>query len=143
MAGILFYFQDYDTDVFSGTRDDLDAWRYAVKAGGIDKIRCINESDLDVSLGFTDMDFKVVDEDWIKSQSNVVVFDTEWTCPNSAIPLSRLDHSKVEWYVFGSADLGAPEVDGAQYVYLPQYGKGALHSLHIASAVLLRRWENI
>ena len=143
MAGILFYFQDYDTDVFSGTRDDLDAWRYAVKAGGIDKIRCINQTDFDVSLAFTDMDFKVVDEDWIQDQSNIAVFDTEWTCPSGAIPLSRLDHSTVDWYVFGSANIGAPKVANGQYVYIPQNGRGALHSLHAASVVLLRRWENI
>ncbi len=143
MAGILFYFQDYDVDVFSGKRDDLDAWRYAANAGGIDKIRCVNESEFDVSLGFTDMDFDVVDEGWISNQSNVAVLDTEWTCPDGAIPLSELDHSSVDWYVFGAADRGVPQGLDAQYVYVPQFGNGALHSLHIAPVVLLRRWESI
>jgi hypothetical protein len=141
MAGILFYFQDCYTDVFSGTRDHLDAWRYAVKAGGIDKIRCINTSGMDASIGFGDMDFEFVDEDWIKDQTNIAILDTEWTCPSGAIPLSELDHSEVDWYVFGAAH--GHSIKSGQFVYLPMNGRAALHSLHIASAVLLRRWEEV
>ena len=41
MAGIVFWFENNDRDVFSGRQVDLDAWRYAIKAGGLDKARCL------------------------------------------------------------------------------------------------------
>ena len=115
MAGILFWYQEYDTDVFSGRPIDLDAWRYAIKAGGIDTVKCINETEDEICIGDADMDFEIVGnnfndfENWLNNHSNVALFDTEWTCPEGAIPLSDLNHSEIEWYVFGSADHGVPK----------------------------------
>lgn len=149
MAGIVFWFQEYDTDVFSGRPIDLDAWRYAIKAGNIQEVKCVNETEEPISIGDTNMDFEIIGSNfedftnWISDHSNIAIFDTEWTCPEGAIPLSELNHSDIDWYVFGSADLGVPKNINAQYVYLPISGTGALHSVHIASAVMLRRWENI
>lgn len=149
MAGIVFWFEDNDRDVFSGRRVDLDAWRYAVKAGGIEKVRCFNSTELEVSfdLGF---DFEIAGRDdtdyleWVDQHrdENLVFFDTEWSCPDFAIPFAEVNHKDVDWYIFGRA-AGLPGVpdDRFIYTYLPINGSAALHSLHIASAVLLRRWE--
>jgi len=143
MAGIVFYFQEWDKDVWSGRAVDLDAWRYAARAGGVEELRCINETD----VVFPDwLNFECINNltDWAEEHRNekLVVVDTEWTCPEGAIPLSELNHSEVDWYIFGSTN-PLPKLDWCQYVYLPQYGTGALHSVHIASAVMLRRWEEL
>lgn len=151
MAGIVFWFENNDRDVFSGRKVDLDAWRYAVKAGGIEKARCFNATELEVKFD-KDFDFEVAGKDnidfldWVDShkEENLVFFDTEWSCPESAIPISDLDHSTVDWYIFGAANgFHSDILRDHNFVYLPINGMGALHSVHIASAVLLRRWETI
>lgn len=147
MAGIAFWFEDNDTDVFSGRTVDLDAWRYAIKAGGITKARCFNSSSLDLffDAGF---DFEVIGssgEDfntWINNHSSerLIGFETQWSCPINGQCFSTLDHSTVDWYIFGPS-FGIDNNLPIEYIYLPQNGIAALHSVHIASAVMLRRWE--
>jgi hypothetical protein len=147
MAGIVFWFQSQDRDVFSSRPIDLDAWRYAAKAGGIDQARCINETPWPIFFD-GDFDFEIIGSrrddfmEWSKDKTNMVILETERQCPEGAIPLRELDHSKVEWYIFGNGNASPQGVDG-QYVYLPQDGIGGLHPVHTASAVLLRRWEEL
>lgn len=147
MAGIVFWFQSNDKDVWSGRPYDLDAWRYAAKAGGINQARCINETPWPVFFD-GDFDFEIIGSrkddlmEWTKDKSNMVILETERMCPEGAIPLRELDHSKVEWYIFGQGNASPQGIDG-QYVYLPQDGIGGLHPVHTASAVLLRRWEEL
>ena len=147
MAGVVFWFQSQDRDVFSGRPIDLDAWRYAIKAGGCNQARCINETAWPLTFEEA-FDFEIIGShvddlhDWAKDKKNVVVFEAEWSCPEGAIPLSEVDHSKVDWYVFGNGS-SAPQGLAGQYVYLPQDGIGGLHPVHTASAVMLRRWEEL
>ena len=150
MAGIVFWFELNDTDVFSGRPVDLDAWRYAIKAGGIDKAVCFNESELelffDAGFDFTIGGGSVEEyELWIGNHKdlNLVFIETERSCPPGAISISSLDHNNVDYYIFGRSN-GVPRNNlGKQYVFLPQNGVAYLHSVHIASAVLLRRWEEL
>lgn len=146
-AGVVFWFQQEDTDVFSSRPIDLDAWRYAIKAGGCDKARCINETEEDLkfdgafdfeTIGSSQADLK----NWLADKENVVVFQCEWSCPEDAIPLRELDHTKVDWYVFGHG-ANAPFNLDAQYVYMPIADQAGLHPVHAASAVMLRRWEEL
>jgi hypothetical protein len=148
--GIVFWFETFDKDVFSSRPIiDLDAWRYAAKAGGITKLRCINTSGMKIDAG-GDMDFEIIGESeedfikWVKKHKNqnLILFETPWTAPKGSIPFSKLNHKTADWYVFGSASGISPDLPG-KYVYLPQDGTGALHSVHIASAVMLRRWEEL
>ncbi len=147
MAGVVFWFQSQDKDVFSCRPIDLDAWRYAIKSGGINQARCFNETPLPLFFD-QDFDFEIAGSnlddfrDWAKDKSNLIILQCEWSCPESAIPLSEVDHSKVDWYVFGRGS-GLPNNLPGQYVYLPQDGLGGLHPVHTASAVLLRRWEEL
>ena len=148
MSGVVFYFQTFDKDVFSSRPIDLDAWRYALQAGGITKARCLNEADANISLGIDDFEIIGTHVDdllaWQQAHSEdyFAVFDTQWTCPPDAIPLQNLDHSQVDWYVFGGGN-GIPVNLPGQRVYLPQSGTGSLHSVHVASAVMFRRWEEL
>lgn len=150
MAGILFYFENFDKDVFSSRNPiDLDAWRYAMKAAGLNTIHCINTSSMfsneQLSAG-GDMNLQFWDtfEDWYSAHENdnMAIIETQWSCPETAIPLSHLDHSSIDWYVFGASN-GNPTGLPKQYVYIPQAGMGALHSVHIASIVLTRRYEEL
>jgi hypothetical protein len=153
MAGVVFWFETNDKDVWSGRPIDLDAWRYAIKAGGIDKARCINELGWPLTFDI-DFDFEILGNyssdflTWLaqpeRINENIVLFDTEWTCPEGSIPLSELNHQEVDWYVFGASS-GIPTdlPIECQHVYLPQNGTASLHSVHIASAVMLRRWESV
>ena len=150
MAGIVFWFESFDKDVFSSRPTiDLDAWRYAAKAGGVDSMRCLNTSFVTLEGGIPD--FAIIGasvEDftnWMNENAtaNTVIFDTEWSLPDAGTSLKDIDHSTVDWYVFGSADGISHDFSQCQYAYLPQCGMGALHSVHIASAVMLRRWESL
>lgn len=148
MAGILFWHED--TDVFSGRQINVDAWMYAMNAGGITKARCVNKTTEHIHMG--DNDFKVIGncvEDFLEwcdaHREEVLVFiETENSCPPSAIPLTYLDHSKVDWYVFGSGS-GFPKsfLDDKQCVFLPTHNGIMLHPLHIGSCVMLRRYEEL
>lgn len=146
-AGIVFWFQGDDKDVFSSRPIDLDAWRYAIKAGGCNKARCINETDEKLKFDSC-FDFNIIGSNqqdlvvWLEDKENVIFFQCEWSCSEDAIPFSEVDHTKVDWYVFGSAS-GVPKNLNGQYVYMPQAGMGAMHSVHAASAVMLRRWEEL
>jgi hypothetical protein len=148
MAGVLFYFQNNDIDVFSGRNPiDLDAWRYACKASNIESVRCINETNMSI-LFDTDVDFKIVNslESWLDTiiGQTIVLFEPQWSCPADAVSFKQLDHSIIDWYVFGAANgFNIPQLESYEltYCYLPQNGSGALHSIHIASAVLLNRWS--
>lgn len=146
-AGIAFWFQSDDRDVFSSRPIDLDAWRYAAKAGGCTKARCINETDESLCFG-GDFDFEIIGDkeqdlrSWLEDKENVVIFQCEWSCPENAKPLSIIHHPEVEWYVFGHG-ANTPKNLNGQYVYMPQADKGGLHPVHAASAVMLRRWEEL
>lgn len=150
MSGVVFFFENNDRDVFSGRTVDLDAWRYAIKAGGIDKAVCVNLSGADLffdaAFDFTEINSVVDYKSWLNDRinENIVFLETEWSIPDNKTKLSlrELDHSSIDWYVFGSAAGHSFTLDKS-FVYLPQDGIGALHSVHIASAVLLRRWEEL
>jgi hypothetical protein len=147
MAGIVFWFQEKDRDVFSSRRIDLDAWRYAAKAGGIDKARCINQTDQHLHFD-GDFDFEIIGQNssdlrkWLEDQENAVIFQCEWSCSSDAIPMRMVDHTNVDWYVFGEGNSTPPDLKG-QYVYMPQCDQGGLHPVHAASAAMLRRWEEL
>lgn len=152
MSGIVFWFQNYDKDVFSGRPIDLDAWRYAMHIGGITSAKIINatEPKVDITLG-GGIDFEVIGSnsqdlvDWVEKNSdkNIVVLDTPWSSQEGLMPISELNCKEVDWYVFGSADGNPKFTVPVQYVCLPQNSKVTIHSLHIASAVLFRHWEKV
>ena len=135
MAGIVFYFEDNNVDVFSGRREDLDAWNYACKfAGDIDKVVIINESSGETTPFDVSLDTQIVAEMPKLEGSSVQLIP-----PGSATEIGQslwdFDH-KIDWYVFGPARGMAPEGD---HIYIPQAGVGHMHSVHIASVVLAHR----
>lgn len=140
MAGIVFFFEENDIDIFSGRRLDLAAWNYAIKAAGdVDKVIIINKtaqkiSSFDSSLKL----FEVV--------SDMPVLDgiiTHVVCPwddcDNKIGLWNFDHN-TDWYVFGPG-AGWRKYGGLKNgITVPMAGRGALHAVHIASTVMLHRF---
>lgn len=146
-AGICFYFEDHDVDVWSG--HDLDAWNYAAQAAGdIDRMAVINLTDQDLKTPNADMEFMVYEELDAPFRVRVdtplnpicVQVCVPWQAPEGAVPLWDYDH-KADWYLFGPAR-GWQALDGP-CVYVPQAGRGALHAVHIASVVMLHRYSVI
>lgn len=152
MAGLVFWFQDFDKDVFSSRPTiDLDAWRYGGKVGNITKYRCLNETD--TSLNGGTLDFQIIGstpqdfQTWMSENAteNTLIFDTQWTCPEGAVSLDSISHANVDWYVYGSAN-GFTDTGTnfpGQFVYLPQSGQGACHAVHVNTAVMFDRWKEL
>lgn len=149
MSGIVFYFQENDKDVFSGRKVDLDAWRYAMKAGGINEAKIINETELSLSLG-GDMNYEIIgrsDQDlvkWVnnnKHNNNIVALSPEWECPYDSKSIYELNNNilDINWFLIGGAN-GLPKLD-IEYVYFPQNGQGAMHSVHVASVLNIYLWK--
>lgn len=136
MVGICFFFEENDIDVYSGRPIDLDAWNYAAKAAGdVDSVHIINRTDADFSPFNSECKTTVAEEFSPKDLSGHLTYLVPpWQ--DATQPLWVFDHF-TDWYVFGPAG-GWP--GGQQGVCVPQAGCGALHSVHIASVVLMHRY---
>jgi len=137
MAGICFFFESSDVDVWSGK--NLDAWNYAMKcAGDIDKMIVINRTPQHVQSPDTDVQCTVVNELPILSNAVYFVGPNEQT--ETTISLWQFDHN-VEWYCFGPA--GGWKMINCRTVTIPQAGRGALHAVHVASVVMFHRYAKM
>lgn len=136
MAGVCFYFEDNDRDVYSGRRIDLDAWNYAIKAAGdVDQACVVNRAVADLSSPDPErIVFDEVGEDF--DPANSIKLVTPWQAAPGSVSLWDFDHD-VEWYLFGPA----AGWTGESGLYIPQAGQAALHSIHIASVVLMHRYH--
>ena len=131
MAGLCFFFEDPDVDVWSGK--DLDAWNYAAKlAGDIDKMVVINKTDQVITSPDRALDFTVLKD--LPDFDDAVYLTPPWHKSNS---LWNFDHD-VDWYVFGPAAGWAFESDNM--ICIPQHGMGAVHSVHAATTVMFHRY---
>jgi len=138
MAGICFFYEDSDVDVWSG--HNLDAWNYAIKAsGGINKIIVVNKTDQVLNTPDGNLDFQVVSE--LPILEDAIYLVCPWEANESSISLWDYDHS-ADWYIFGPARGWVSEPrEKAQTIHIPQSGIGALHSVHIASVVMMHRYK--
>lgn len=137
-ANICFFYEDNDVDVWSGRHTDLDAWNYAARAAGsIDRIVVVNRTSEVLTPGGS---FEVV-EDYPVMEGLVAKFvgPGEGGTP---VSLWSFMH-EVDWYAFGPASGWSSELVADLDVVVPQSGMAALHSVHIASLVLLHRYHVI
>lgn len=139
MAGVAFFFESNDVDVWSGRRVDFDAWNYAIKAAGdIDRAVIVNRTDVDISTFDADLDIRV--EVDLPDLEDAVFVCCPWEANRCtrAVSLWEFNH-EISWYVFGPANGWQRDLDFG--VYVPQSGSAALHSVHIGSIVLLHRFS--
>ena len=132
MAGICFFFEPSDVDVWSGK--DLDAWNYAIKlAGDIDRMIVVNKTEQTIQSPDRALDFSVVDT--LPELENACYLTPPWKESES---MWDFDHN-VDWYVFGPAS-GWAEAPG-KMICIPQAGLGAPHSVHVATTVMFHRYH--
>lgn len=137
-VGVCFYFEDNDVDVWSGRSIDLDAWNYAIKAAGdIKDVVIINRTNenlrtLDASLKFRQVATRPI------LDGRVTHVIRPWDDAEDKVDLWSFDH-QTDWYLFGPASGWQRKV--SKGVYIPQSGRGALHSVHVATAVMLHRYK--
>lgn len=139
MAGIVFHFEPTQVDVFSGRDVILDAWNYAIKAAG-DITECVIVDTTGVARQFdSDLPTTIVTglASWTPPGS-VAVVEVPWA-DAPGVSLWDFDH-QTDWYVFGPSSGWADTSWADQVVHIPQAGQGALHSVHIASVVMLHRY---
>jgi hypothetical protein len=139
MPGVIFYHEPNHVDVFSGMRETLNAWNYAIAmAGDIDKAIIVNRTGHPITFNAA-IDYTVVEEP-PDIPANSVWLTTPWE-NHDAIPLWDFSHS-CEWYMFGPAS-GWNGSHGDDCVTIPQSGTGALHAVHIASIVMAHRYGTL
>lgn len=135
MAGLVFYFESADVDVWSGK--NLDAWNYAAQAAGdITRMIVVNKTDQVLRTPDAGLeDFRVVQE--LPLLRNAAYFVGPGERKPSTVPLWSFPHD-VDWYVFGPAAGWPRPFD--RTVTVPQAGLGALHAVHVATTALLHRY---
>ena len=139
MAGIIFHFEDNDADVFSGRETDLSAWNYACKIGDINSAIIVNKTEEPLSTFDFDMHIMVVEELPVL-EDKIAVMVCPWNNVESE-SLWDFDHDVV-WYMFGPA-AGWNETPKGRRVHIPQNGRGAAHSIHVATTVMYHRFKTL
>lgn len=132
MVGAAFFFEANDVDVYSGRQIDLDAWYLATRlTDDVRSILVVNRTDVALSTPNVDYDFQVVQE--LPVLPGALYLD-----PVRGPPLSTIDHSAVEWYVFGPAS--GWDAEDRNYAHVPQAGTGHCHSQHVMTHIMYERY---
>jgi hypothetical protein len=133
MVGVAFYFEPNDIDVYSGRAIDLDAWYLASQiSAGVTELLVVNRTDVKLVTPNSNMTFVVVDE--LPELNNAVYLD-----PTKGTSLWGLDHSTVEWYVFGPAGGWEKEDSKKTYIHIPTREGIHCHSQHVMTTVMFHR----
>jgi hypothetical protein len=126
MVSLAFYFQHHDLDVFSGRRQDVDAWNYSAKSGEINEIIMADETNNNWT---TDGD---VPHQFVDDLSNLPG-TVAYFCPHGETSLWSLDHAAIDVYAFGPAS-GWDKRERQLTVYIPGIEIHAQHAAAIAMA---------
>jgi hypothetical protein len=145
MAGIIFYYEEPDVDVWSGK--NLDAWNYALQiAGDFTNIIIINKTDQILQTPNGAFNFQVIND---ISELNVEGTVCRLACPWEDLEMTSLwdfNHN-TDWYIIGPAsgwNQVAPEHKNFDMnVCLPQNGKFATHSVHVFTVVAFDRYNKL
>ena len=136
MAGIVFYFEDNDKDVWSGRNIDLDAWNYNCKIGGIDKAIVVNLTHQNLITFDGNMDITFVDE-----MPSLIGNITQLVTPNEvaeATSLYEFNH-QTDWYVFGPASGWRGNHFANTFLTIPESTPIYHHSVFVGATVMYHR----
>ena len=140
MAGLVFYFEDNDRDVWSGRNLDFDAWNYLAQIpGDITKIRVINKTQNTYDPFNEALDVEYLDALPDFGTDHVTQLVCPWE-PVEYIELWDFDHN-TDWYVLGPANGWGGNHFGDQLVSVPQYSNVACHAIHIATVAMAHRYK--
>lgn len=132
--GVCLHFEDYDRDVWSGRSIDLDAWRYALKAFGGDRMAVINLTGDKIAMN----DESVAYEEHSSLASFLAAHQGETMVfvELGGSDLAAFEHPADCWYVFGGTTVSLPRAD----VEIPTGGL-ALHPVHCWQMVAWDRFS--
>jgi hypothetical protein len=137
MAGVVFYFEHNDIDVYSGRAIDLDAWYLASQISpDIDKMLVVNRTDTRIAMPQTNISLEVVRE--LPELEGAVYLD-----PTKGESLWGLEHSSVNWYVFGPAGGWGREDPNKRYINIPHSPGVHCHSQHVMTTVMFHRYGSM
>jgi hypothetical protein len=140
MAGILFFFEDNDIDIFSGRRLDLSAWNYAIKsAGDITKVIIVNRTSLQISTFDSDLEYFLVTKDLPQLDGSIIHVVCPWDNTCNTVSLWNYEHS-ADWYLFGPAKGWKEYGKLSNGLTIPVANNIAFHSVHAASIVMAHRY---
>ena len=143
MAGICFYFEDNDIDIWSGRSIDLDAWNYSIKlTPDIDKVVIINKTTQSLQPFDISIDTVITDNMPVLSGSL-----TQIVCPWEVTPSPITDlwdfNHQTDWYLFGKATGWGDEYFSNSYVTIPQNGMSACHAVHVNTTIMAHRYKTL
>jgi len=140
MAGIVFYFENNNIDVYSGREVDLSAWNHLCKVADIKKAIIINRTNQKIIPFDADMDISIVTER-PKLEGNItqLVIPTERKDGQS---LWDFDH-KTDWYLVGPSEGWRGDHIADNYIYIPQHHLGDAYGLIAASVVMYDRYRKL
>lgn len=143
MAKVCFWFEENDTDVWSGRSIDLDCWNYAFKiAGDITDVIIVNESTIPDNEIIFNLEFNPQIVDTLPTLSGTVAqFVTPYENENST-SLWDFDHN-VDWYVLGPARGFHDNYFGDKLIHIPQDGISYTHSIFINNLVMFHRYKTL
>ena len=154
--GVVFHFSDWNTCVYNGSPVYFDAWRYSIKAFGLDKFRVIDITSTGLyNIGVRENHYSQFDwtshkslEEFYEQNPNdeFIHLETNWTVPedvNSELLSKDYVHDKPEdlqkniWYILGPPEgFGIQKGDERRWLSIPQETKGGMHSAHILPVLL-------
>lgn len=143
MAGICFYFENNDIDVWSGHSIYLDAWNYSSKlTPDIDKIVIINKTSQNLQPFDISIETTITNE-----YPNLEGHLTQIVCPWENTPESKINlwdfNHQTDWYLFGPAAGWGNNYFANSYLTIPQHGQAACHSIHIANLITFHRYKTL
>jgi len=144
MTGIVFYYEDSDTDVWSGKKND--AWNYSlVASGGFTDVIIINLSESSpegINRAFSSTVVTSLTAATDLMTGSIAQIVCPWDYPDDS-KTSVWDYNHAaDWYIFGPAGgWHTTQISGSTKVYIPQAGSGALHSIHAATTILAHRYK--
>lgn len=131
--GVCFHFELNDLDVWSGRQIDLDAWRYALKAFGGNRLAMINLCNAQVQISDESIQFE--QHASLNAFLEAHPTDTKVYVEIGGENLDLFEHPNECWYVFGGAQVSLPRAD----VGIPT--PFALHPIHVEQIVLWDRFR--
>ena len=135
-AGLVFYFEDNDVDVWSGRKIDLDAWNYNCKIGGINKVIIINKTSEVLQPFDGRIDISFVNE--IPVLSGTVAQLVTPTEISGTTSLWDFDH-QVDWYIIGPASGWGGNHFGDVLLTIPESSLIHHHSVFIGATIMFHR----
>lgn len=134
MFGVCLHFEPHDRDVWSGRALDLDAWRYALRAFGGDRLAVVNLAGDRLAVH----DERIEVEEHPDLDSFVAAHRGERLVYVELGGPSLIDyqHPAECWYVFGGTTVTLPRAD----VTVPMSGV-VLHPVHVEQIVLWDRYS--